>query len=112
MLTNSSCIALGVGLRRVEHDAQARGEVRLGAAVRLRLLARDARAPPCATSAGIDAELAQHARHDAAGLLGERDEQMLGLDLRVIQLRRQLRRATTASCAFSVNLFRFMIFSF
>ena len=37
---------LGLGLRGVEDDAQARGEVRLRAAVRLRLLARDARAAP------------------------------------------------------------------
>ena len=41
---------------------------------------------------GIDADPAQYARHHAARLLDERHQQVLGVDLRMIQLLRQLRR--------------------
>ncbi len=82
---------LGLGLRGVEHDAQPRRQAGLGAAVRLGL-------PPELLAQGpsqrgrIGVELLQDGRHDAVGLLDERHEQMLGLDLRVIQLARELRR--------------------
>ena len=60
-----------------------------GAAVGARLTLQAARAPPSPSSSRVRVELAQHARHHAVGLLGERDQQMLGLDLRVIELRGQ-----------------------
>ena len=82
---------LGFGLRGVEHDAQARGEVRLRTAVRLGLLGQVG-AQRAGDGRGIDVQLAQHARDDAVRLFGERDQQVLGLHLGVVQLRRQLRR--------------------
>ena len=83
---------LGFGLRGVEHDAQARGQVRLGAAVRLRLPAEMLAQRSRATPPGSALSFCSTVGTTPSGCSSERDEQVLGLDLRVIQLRGQLRR--------------------
>ena len=82
---------LGFGLRGIEHDAHARGEVRLRSAVRLRLLA-EMGAQRLGERAGIHRNLAEHGRHDAVLLLDERDQQVLGLHLRMLEFGSELRR--------------------
>ena len=97
------------GLRQVDDQLQSWGHRRLRAAVGLRDLGEQLARAARDTSAGSTFILRSSAGHDAVLLLDERDEQMLGLDLRVVQLlARAAARRRSASCAFSVNLFRFM----
>ena len=100
--------ALGFGLRQIGDELQARRDRRAGAAVHLRLLSEQL--PRIARDGcRIDLQLPQQRGDDAVGLLDERDEQVLGLDLRMILLsRRAAAPPSTASWAFSVYLFRFM----
>ena len=82
---------LGLRLRGVEHHAKAGGQVWFSAAVRLGLCGQVGAQRTC-HHRRLDAEAAQHAGHHAVLLFGKRHQQVLGLDLRVVQLRRQLRR--------------------
>jgi hypothetical protein len=83
--------AIGLGLRLVGDQLQARRHARLRAAIRLRqLLQQLARA---AGDVGrVDVHLPQQFRHDALALLDERDEQMFRLELRIVALARELDR--------------------
>ena len=99
---------LGLGLRQVGDELEPRREARLRAAVGLRHL-RQQLARARGDLRRVGGHLAQHLGHDAVALLDERDEQVLGLDLRVARsARRAAARRATASWAFSVNLLMFM----
>ena len=79
------------------------------AAVRLRQLRRAARARRAPIARRIGVHLAQQLGDDAVALLDERDEQVLGLDLRVVASAARARSPpATASCAFSVYLLMFI----
>ena len=71
---------LGFGLGEIGDELQPRRNRRGRSAVHLRLLAKRL---PCLTGnrRRVDLQLAQQRRDDAVLLFGERDEQMLGLDL-------------------------------
>ena len=77
--------AVGLRLRPVGDEREPRRQMRLGSAVGLRhVLEQLARA--AARSRDLDVHLSQQFRHDAVGLLDERDEQVLRLDLGVVAL--------------------------
>ena len=78
---------LGFGLGRVEGHAQARGELRLAAAMRLGLLGQLG-AHRAGHGRRLDFQLAKHARDNAVLLLGERRQQVFRLHLGVVHLRR------------------------
>ena len=83
---------VGFGLRRGRRPACSRGDSPgCDAAVRLRDL-REQLARAAADLRRIGGHLPQHLGHDALALLDERDEQMLGLDLRVAHLLGELLR--------------------
>ena len=73
---------LGFGLGEIGDELQPRRNRRGRPAVHFRLLAKRL---PCLTGnrRRVDLQLAQQRRDDAVLLFGERDEQMLGLDLRM-----------------------------
>jgi hypothetical protein len=80
---------IGFGLRLVGDELEARRHAGLGAAVGgWELRGQIARGP--AHGRGVRAHLAEQVRHDAVALLHERHQQVLGLDLRVVGLPREL----------------------
>ena len=76
---------LGFGLGGVRDLAKARRERRLRSAVGGGLF-RQLGAQLIGDGLRLDAHLAQQRRDDAVSLLDEREQQMLGLDLRVVPL--------------------------
>ncbi len=85
VLTNSSFSRSASACAASSDRREARRQAGCGAAVGLRPPAQSgARRPP--TRRRVDVHLAQQLRHDAVALLDERDEQVLGLDLRVVRL--------------------------
>ena len=85
VLTKSSLRRVGFGLSRVGHFAQARRERRLRPAVGRGLL-RQLAAQLVGQRLRLDAHLPQQRRDDAVLLLHEGQQEVLGLDLRVVQL--------------------------
>ena len=85
VLTNSSFSRSASRLGGVGHLAQAGRERRLRSAVRGGLL-RQLGSQLIGDRLRLDAHLAQQGRDDAVGLLDEREQQMLGLDLGVVAL--------------------------
>ena len=74
---------LGLAFRRLRHRAQARGRAGFRPAVGLRL-PRQPFACFFENPRRFDAEPPQHRRRHAVRLIDQRDQQMLGLDLRMM----------------------------
>ena len=83
---------LRFGLRGVQHDAHPRRHARFGATIGLRLSRQICREACAATVAGSALSFRSTDGTTPSGCSTQRDEQMLGLDLRVIQLGGELRR--------------------
>ena len=77
--------AVGLGLRLIGDELDARRKARLRPAVRLRNLLEQF-AGVTTHRHRVDGHLAQQVGDDALALFDERDEQMLGLDLGVVHL--------------------------
>jgi hypothetical protein len=108
VLTNSSFSAVGFGLRLVG-DQFSRGDSPAATAVRRGNFATSSR--PRARWRPVDSIFAA-VRHDRLALLGQRDEQVLGFQLRVVLLLRQLDRPRGPPRApFSVYLLMFIVSS-
>jgi hypothetical protein len=82
---------IGFDLRFVSDQVEARRHTRLRAAVGLRQPFEQIPARAC-DGGGIDVHLPQQLGNDAFALLDERDEQVLGLELRIVVLLRELDR--------------------
>ena len=94
---------IGFGLGLVRHELQPRRHPGLRSAVGLREL-REQLAGAAADRAGIGRQLAQELGNDPLALLDQGDEQVLGLDLRVIHRRGQLLRAGESVAGFFSEL--------
>ncbi len=81
----------GFGFGRLGHLSHAGRQRGLRSAVGRRLL-RQLIAQLCCNRPGLDVHLAQQGRYDSVSLLQQREQQMFGLDLRVIHIGRSLLR--------------------
>ena len=108
MLVNSSFSRAGFVFGGLEHAAQPRRQARRRAAVRPRQLVEQLPRRPTGPAPGSMFILPRTRRHDAVALLDEREEQVFRHELGVPPRSASCCAASTASCAFSVYLFRFM----
>jgi hypothetical protein len=84
--------AAGLGLRQVGDQLETRRDGGLRSAMDLRLLA-DGRTRLARDGRRVELQLPQQRRHHAVVLLGQRHQQVFGLDLRMIERLGQLLRA-------------------